>query len=126
MPPNTDLTPWAVALTIASAVFGPKLAALVGAYAIILLGWFAGLLYGLYTRNPESRLPVWAYALFTLVVCLMVTVPASLIASKTIPFFAVEYTALLFPVAAAIPALPDKWGSFGAWLLRLWEQRRAQ
>jgi hypothetical protein len=124
MPPSHDLSPWAVALTIAAAVVGPKAAALVGAYSIILIGWFAGLLYGLYTRAPESRLPVWAYAAFTFIVCFMVTVPASLLLVRTIPGLDVEYTAVLFPVAAAIPALPDKWGSFGEWLIERWQSLR--
>lgn len=121
MPPNVDLSPWALALTVAAAIFGPKAAALIGAYSIILFGWGAGLLYGLYTRSPESKLPVWAYALFTFIVCFMVTVPASLLLVKAIPVLEVEYTAVLFPVAALIPALPDKWGAFGMWLLQRWE-----
>lgn len=121
---TTDLTPWAVVVGIAGALFGPKVAAVVGAYAIILLGWFAGLLYGLYTRAPDSKLPVWAYAIFTLIVCIMVTVPASVLAVSMIPALSVEYTAVLFPVAALIPALPDKWGAFGAWLLSKWERAK--
>jgi hypothetical protein len=124
MPPVVDLTPMAVAVAIAGALFGPAFAAHLGAYAIILLGWFAGLLYGLYTRAPESKMPVWAYGVFTLLVCLMVTVPASLLAAETIPVFKVEYTGFLFPIAALIPALPDRWGDAGMWLLSKWETLR--
>lgn len=122
--PNVDLSPWIVATTVAAAIFGPKAAALIGAYSIILVGWFAGLLYGLYTRSPESKLPVWAYAVFTFIVCFMVTVPASILLVKAIPVFEVEYTAVLFPIAAAIPALPDYWGKAGMWVLDKWASLR--
>lgn len=124
MVPNVDLTPLAVAVAVAGALFGPAFAAHLGAYAIILIGWFAGLLYGLYTRSPESKLPVWAYAVFTLLVCLMVTVPLALLAAQTLPMFKVEYTGFLFPIAAIIPALPDRWGAAGMWLLSKWELLR--
>jgi hypothetical protein len=117
MPPNLDLTPWALALAIATAIFGPTVAALVGAYGIIMLGWFAGLLYGLYTRDPDSKMPVWAYSAFTFIVCVIATVPLSLIAAAHIPWFEVDYTSILGVVAAAIPALPDKWSQLGRWAL---------
>ena len=60
-------------------------------------------------------MPVWVYATLTFIVSVMVTVPASKGLAPYVPW--VDATALLFPVAAAIPALPDKWGSFGQWLL---------
>lgn len=124
VPPDVDLTPWAVAVAVAGAAVGPRFAQYIGAYSIILVGWFAGLLYGLYTRAPDSKLPVWAYTLFTLIVCMLATVPASQIAAEWVPF---SYTALLFPIAVAIPAVPDKWGQIGAWALaRLQAMRGVQ
>lgn len=120
-PPDIDLTPWAVAVAVAGAAVGPQFAQYVSAYAIILVGWFAGLLYGLYTRSPESKMPVWAYSVFTLILCTAVTVPAAQVAAQYVPF---SYTALLFPVAAAIPAVPDKWGDIGHWLMERWQAAR--
>lgn len=120
-PPDVDLSPFAVFVAVAGAAVGPVFAQYVGAYSFILLGWFAGLLYGLYTRAPESRMPVWAYSLFTLSVALAVTVPASKVVADYVPF---SYTALLFPISAAIPAVPDKWGSIGQWLLERWQAAR--
>lgn len=124
MRPEDDLSPLAFALTIASAFVGPKLALYVSAYGIILAGWFAGLLFGLYTRAPESKLPVWAYALFTLIVCLMATVTVAQLAVSAVPWFKVEYTSALFPVAALIAGLPDYWGRAGAWVLKQWQDAR--
>lgn len=120
-PPDVDLTPWAVAVAVAGAAVGPKFAQYVSAYSIILVGWFAGLLYGLYTRSPESKMPVLAYSVFTLILCVAVTVPAAQVAADYVPF---SYTALLFPVAAAIPAVPDKWGDIGRWLMERWQAAR--
>lgn len=113
-PPEVDLTPWAVAVAAAGAVVGPKFAAYVGAYALIFVGWFAGLLYGLYKRPADSKMPVWAYAVFTLLVSLGATVTLAQFAADYVP---AAYTALLFPVAAAIPAMPDKWADAGNWLI---------
>lgn len=119
-PTEIDLSPWAAAVAAAGAVFGPIAAQYIGAYALILMGWFAGLLYGLFTRSPESKMPVWAYAAFTFIVCAAVTVPTSQAAARYIPF---AYTALLFPVSALIPALPDQWGTFGQWVVSRWQAR---
>jgi hypothetical protein len=124
MPPNIDLTPIAVILAFTSALFGPKIAALVGAYAIILIGWFAGLLYGLYTRAPESKMPVWAYAVFTFIMCFLVTVPTSILAVSYIPWVNVDYTSVLGIVSALIPAFPDRWGELGVKALEFLQRLR--
>lgn len=113
-PPDIDLNPFAVAVVVAGAAVGPQFAQYVSAYALILVGWFAGLLYGLFTRAPDSKMPVWAYSLFTFLVTMVATVPVSQFAASYVPF---SYTALLFPVAVAIPAMPDRWGTFGQWAL---------
>lgn len=120
-PPDIDLTPWAVAVAVAGAAVGPQFAQYVSAYALILMGWFAGLLYGLFTRAPESKLPVWAYSLFTFLVTMVATVPISQVAADYVPF---SYTALLFPIAVAIPAIPDKWGTIGVWAFERWQAVR--
>jgi hypothetical protein len=106
---------------MAGAAVGPELAQYVSAYALILVGWFAGLLYGLFTRSPNSKLPVWAYTLFTFLVTMVATVPVSQFAANYVPF---SYTALLFPVAVAIPAMPDKWGTIGQWAIERFQAMR--
>lgn len=122
-PPDVDLTPWAVAVAMAGAAVGPKFAQYVGAYALIFVGWFAGLLYGLYKRPADSRMPVWVYAVFTFIVSLGSTVTLAQFMAEYMQF---SYTALLFPVAAAIPALPDKWGDIGNWMLERWQLIRGR
>jgi hypothetical protein len=118
--PDIDLNPLVVFVTVTGAMLGPQVAYYVGAYAIIFLGWFAGLLYGLY-RREDSKMPVWAYTVSTLLAAVAATVPLSEWASHYIPF---AYTVLLFPVAFVIPAVPDKLVAFGATVLRKWRAEK--
>jgi hypothetical protein len=114
--PDIDLNPIAVFVAVAGATMGPQISYYVGAYSIILLGWFAGLLFGLY-RREESKMPVWAYTVCTLLAAIVATVPLSEWAARYIPF---AYTVLLFPVAFVIPAAPDKLLDFVGFMLKKW------
>lgn len=104
------------------AVFlGPELAPFASAYALILLGWFAGLLIGTYLRPPDGkRLPIAAFAFVSLVVVLGVTVPLSNFvahyASTAIPGQAVDAKGLFLAIAVAIPAIGHRWVAVGKWL----------
>lgn len=120
-PVDTDLNPFAVAVAVAGALLGPKFAYYIGAYGLILTGWFGGLLYGLYRREVDSKMPIWAYAMCTLVGSLGVTVPTAELASQYLPF---SLTTLLFPVSFAIPAVPDRWSAIGVWALERWQNTR--
>ena len=120
-PVDTDLNPFAVAVAVAGALLGPKFAYYIGAYGLILTGWFGGLLYGLYRRTAEAKMPIWAYAMCTLIGSLGATVPAAEFASQYIP---IPLTTLLFPVAFTIPAVPDKWSAVALWALERWQSMR--
>ena len=118
MHPNSDaLTAWAVAVSVAGALIGDKAAVIVGTYGLIFLGWFCGLMYGLWARPVESRMPVWAYAVFTLGVTMFGAVAAAELIAKWSPWDT-KWTSLLFPIAVAVPALPHKWGDAGEWILK--------
>lgn len=121
MTPPPDLTPFAVVVAIAGGLLGPQMAYYVGAYALIFLGWFFGLLYGLWVRPVDSRMPMWAYTVVTFGASIFTTVTVAEVASNYVPF---APTTLLFPIALAIPAMPDKWGIVGSWLLKMWEAAR--
>lgn len=120
-PVDADLNPFAVAVAVAGLLLGPKLAYYVGAYGLILLGWFTGLLVGLWRREEASKMPIWAYIACTLTGSLGVTVPAAEWATQYLPF---SLSALLFPVAFIIPAVPDKWSTVGAEIYRRWKRER--
>lgn len=114
VPPSPDLTPVAVAITLLGVVVGPELADAAGAYSVIVLGWFAGFLIGLWRRPPESRIGVLAFLLVTLLLTLGVTVPMAMILSetvaKTVPWISVGGArGLLFPLAVILPAVGHSW-----------------
>lgn len=120
-PPDIDLSPYAVGVMALGTFVGPHAAQYVSAYAVILVGWFCGLMIGLWRRDAGARMPVWAYTLFTLLVSVGGTVT---IAEALVSYTSMPVSALLFPVAAAIPALPDKWGTFGQWAVDTWKAAR--
>ncbi len=117
-PPDVDVSAFAAALALAGFIWGPTAAQFVAAYALILFAWFGGLLVGLYRRNGDARLPSWAYALITLVVCVGMTVP---IAQWLSSYLGASYTGLLLPVAFLIAAAPDKWQAAGSWAWDTWK-----
>lgn len=121
-PPDVDLSLWAATLTIAALLWGPRAGQFLAAYALILLGWFAGLLVGLYRRDMESKLPAWVYALITLIICIGVTVPASqFLAARLVDYTDASFTGFLLPVAFLISAAPDKWAAIGRKLYEKWQ-----
>lgn len=105
-PENLDLSLWAAALALAGFYWGPKAAQFISAYALILLGWFGGLMIGLYRRDLDSRMPTVVYVIVSLIASLGITVPIAMALDGTAGF---AYTGLLLPVSGAIAALPDKW-----------------
>jgi len=116
-----QLLPWLTSLPSPAHCCGPKFAYYIGAYGLILTGWFGGLLYGLYRRSVDAKMPIWAYAMCTLIGSLGATVPAAEFASQYIP---IPLTTLLFPVAFTIPAVPDKWSAVALWALERWQSMR--
>lgn len=114
-PKDPDLSVYAAFVAAIGTMFGPTLAQYVAAYVLIMLGWFAGVLWGVWKREPEARMPVWAYVIATMLASVGVTATAAGYLSSVVP--EVPVTALLFPVAAMIPAFPEKWADFGSWVL---------
>lgn len=120
--PDVDLSLWAATLTVAGLLWGPRAGQFLAAYALILLGWFAGLLVGLYRRDMESKLPAWVYALITLIICVGVAVPASqFLAARLVDYTDASFTGFLLPVAFLISAAPDKWAALGRKLYEKWQ-----
>lgn len=115
--PEVDVSLFAAFLAVAGFIWGPTAAQFVAAYSLIFFAWFAGLLVGLYRRNGDAKLPGWAYALITLVVCVGMTVP---IAKWLSNYLGASFTGLLLPVAFLIAAAPDKWQAAGAWAWEKW------
>lgn len=114
------LDPFAVAVSLAALVVGPALAPILGAYTLILFGWFAGVLVGVYRRESGSRMGTFVFVIVTFVVTMGSTVSA---AEMIAPNFPVEVRALLFPVSILIPAIGDNWVDIAKWAWRLLANR---
>ena len=112
--PNLD--PFAVAVSIAALLVGPKLAPILGGYTLIMFGWFAGVLIGVYRRDAGSRMGT---IVFVLLFFLVTMGTAATAAELLAPYIGGKTNALLFPVAVLIPAIGDDWIAVAKWAWRL-------
>lgn len=130
-PTEPELTPVAVAVAGLTLFLGPQMAAVVGAYVVILFGWAGGVMVGLYripADPPVTLLHRAAFMAITLIAVLGVTVPAAEISAQAIrtmlPWLsATEAKGLFLPVAALIPAVGHDWLKVGAWAWGLVRRR---
>lgn len=120
---QADLDPLTIAVAIATAIVGPKLAPYVGAYTLIFFGWFGGVLVGVYRRDTGSRMGTMIFVLVSFVLTVGITVPA---AQWLSPMAGAASNALLFPVSFLIPAVGDTWTKIAAWGWNQLTQRLAR
>lgn len=113
------LDPFAVAVGLATMIVGPTLAPILGAYSLILFGWFAGVLIGVYRREPSSRMGTVVFIVVMFVLTMGSTVTAAEMIVAHTPYYAGTATALLFPLAVLIPAVGDDWLVIIKWAWRL-------
>lgn len=127
-PPEPDLNPISVLALALTAVFGAQVAQVASAYTVILFGWFGGCIVGA-LRMPEGpRFKLVAFVLVSFVFTMGLTVPLAEALAQYAPVLlpgdlAVNAKALLFPVAAAVPAIGHTWLDIGAWAIGLVRRR---
>lgn len=119
---DTSLHPLTVGIAVLGAAIGPQAATYVSAYGLIFMGWFAGLLWGTYRREQGRGMPTWAYAVCTALVAIGGTAVVAEWIARTVGVFA--STALLFPVAFAVPASFRHWDKLVGWLWDKFQQIR--
>ena len=110
-----------VAVLVATAAIGPELAVAVGGYGVILLGWFGGVMWGVWRMPPVPRGQLVAFVLVSLVGTLGVTVSATEILTHllraTVPWgSSVQPEGLLVPVAFVLPAIGHNWIDVARWV----------
>jgi len=110
-----------VAVLVATAALGPELAVAVGGYGVILLGWFGGVMWGVWRMPPVPRGQLVAFVLVSLVGTIGVTVSATEILTQllraTVPWASsVQPAGLLFPVAFVLPAIGHNWIDVARWV----------
>jgi len=118
-PPEPDLSPLSVVVALLTLFVGPQLAPALGAYSLILIAWFGGVLIGVWRLPPAPRGMVAVFTVVTLIVTLGVTVPAADVLARHMPVL--EAKGLLFPIAVLIPAVGHSWLDVAAWV---WSLRR--
>jgi hypothetical protein len=110
-----------VAVLVATAALGPELAVAVGGYGVILLGWFGGVMWGVWRMPPVPRGQLVAFVLVSLVGTIGVTVSATEMLTHllraTVPWASsVQPAGLLFPVAFVLPAIGHNWIDVARWV----------
>ena len=120
MPPEPDFSLVHIAVMMLTVAIGPEFAEAGGVYFVILFGWFGGVIWGAF-RLPRSHMRLSLFVLMTLVFTLGLTVPLAQLLAASVPkaYPALEFTmkGLLFPVAAAIPAVGHSWPTV---IMRAW------
>lgn len=95
-----QLEPTNVAIALASVLFGPTLAALVGPYAVILIASTVGAAWALGRRDPSARLGAAGYFLRLNVTALLVTVGLATLAGRWLGFDETNW--MLAPIALLV------------------------
>lgn len=120
-PPPLDIV--TVAVAVATALFGSQVAALVGPYAVILLGALGGAGWSALNRQESGNWRTAAYMALRVLLALMVAVPlAELVVWAAASFgWSADSRWMLGPVAAVIAGVGPEW--FIVQLRRLAELR---
>ena len=122
---NAQLDPVSVAIALASVIFGPALAAVIGPYAVIIVSATVGAAWALGRREPGARLGAAWYFLRLNATAVLVTVSLANLAGQWVG--QQNTTWLLAPIALLVGGVGDDWPRIGRWLLeragRLIERR---
>ena len=122
---NAQLDPVSVAIALASVIFGPALAAVIGPYAVIIVSATVGAAWALGRREPGARLGAAWYFLRLNATAVLVTVSLANLAGQWAGLQ--NTTWLLAPIALLVGGVGDDWPRIGRWLLeragRLIERR---
>jgi asparagine N-glycosylation enzyme membrane subunit Stt3 len=116
-PPIQELSLAGALVTLFAFVAPEPLVHLMAVYSIVMLGWIFGLFIGLLRRPPDGyRYPIVLYGVTTLLANLGLAVPLAAWLS-TLPWLTdFGAQALVFPVAALIPALAPDWPKIWAFV----------
>ena len=104
---SNHLDPVSVAVVLASTLFGPQLAAIIGPYAVILLGATVGAAWALGRREPEAKSNAVAYFSLINATAVLVTVGISRIVGGWLGHEDANW--LLAPVAMVIGGVGHDW-----------------
>lgn len=104
---NQQLDPVSVAVVLASTLFGPSLAAIIGPYAVILLGATVGAAWALGRRDTAKKSNAVAYFALINGTAMLVTVSISNLVGNWLGHDDANW--LLAPVAMVIGGVGHDW-----------------
>jgi hypothetical protein len=114
-PPSPPIDPVSVATTIAAAIIGTDLAALIGPYAVIIVASAIGASWSLAGRPPMSSRQALRFVIHVVALACAVSVGIEAAISRWLTPVPGHW--LLAPIAIAVGAIGDRWPAIGAWLL---------
>lgn len=122
---QSHLDPVSVAIALASVIFGPAMATIVGPYAVIIIASTVGAAWALGRRAEGARLGAAWYFLRLNMTAVLVTVSLAKLASRYVG--GGDQYWLLAPIALIVGCVGDDWPHIGRWVLtrigRLVERR---
>ena len=104
---SNHLDPVSVAVVLASTLFGPQLAAIIGPYAVILLGATVGAAWALGRRETDKKSNAVAYFMLINGTAVLVTVGISNLVGRWLGHEDANW--LLAPVAMVIGGVGHDW-----------------
>ncbi|MBO0943368.1 hypothetical protein J1N44_17050 [Acidovorax temperans] len=120
-----QLDPVSVAVALASVLFGPALAAIIGPYAVILISATVGAAWALGRRDPAAKLSAAWYFLRLNATAILITVSIAKLAG--IWLGVADHSWMLAPIALVVGGVGDDWPVVGRWLVaaagRIFERR---
>ena len=122
---TSHLDPVSVSIALASVLFGPALAGVIGPYAVIIISATVGAAWALGRRDPAARLSAAWYFLRLNATAAVVTVSLAKLAGLWLGME--DHSWLLAPVALVVGGVGDDWPAVGKWLVamagRIFERR---
>lgn len=109
-----QLEPTNVAIALASVLFGPPLAGVIGPYAVILIASTVGAAWALGRRDPGARLGAAWYFLRLNATAVLITVGLASVAGRWLGHD--DTTWMLAPIALLVGGVGDDWPRLGRWL----------
>ncbi|PIG09931.1 hypothetical protein [Comamonas sp. 26] len=109
-----QLEPTNVAIALASVLFGPALAGVIGPYAVILIASTVGAAWALGRRDPSARLGAAGYFLRLNATALLITAGLSTLAGGWLGFEETNW--MLAPIALLVGGIGDDWPRLARWV----------
>ena len=109
------IDPITAAVAIASILFGPTMSAIIGPYAIIIVGSTVGASWALGRRQTAPKFgAAWFFLRINMTACLLTVMLARLV-GQTIGVD--EHSWLLAPTAIFVGGVGDDWPRIAKWLI---------